>query len=122
MTMTAWLENLNIWMGRGLTRLGVALSHPAAFLCAFLYTIAWAYIEPDTLDMHGVVATAALFMTLFIQRAAHRDTQALHAKLDELLRVQTNARDELASLDEEEPELIEQHRHRENRDIGQRRT
>jgi low affinity Fe/Cu permease len=25
-------------------------------------------------------------MTLFIQRAEHRDTQAIHAKLDELLR------------------------------------
>jgi low affinity Fe/Cu permease len=27
-------------------------------------------------------------MTLFIQRAEHRDTQAIHAKSDELLRVE----------------------------------
>ena len=49
-------------------------------------------------------------MTLFIQRAEHRDTQAIHAKLDELLRVAPRARSELAHIDEKEPEAIEQHR------------
>lgn len=112
--MTSLFESVNLRMGRALTRFGVALSHPAAFLIAFLYLVMWALVEPKTLDLHGIVALAALFMTLFIQRAAHRDTQALHAKLDELLRVQRGARDELTSLDEEEPELIEKHRHEEN--------
>ena len=37
-------------------------------------------------------------MTLFIQRAEHRDTQAVHAKLDELLRVEGRARTELTLL------------------------
>jgi low affinity Fe/Cu permease len=49
-------------------------------------------------------------MTLFIQRAEHRDTQAIHAKLDELLRAENRARDELTRLDDEEPEVIERHR------------
>ena len=49
-------------------------------------------------------------MTLFIQRAEHRDTQAIHAKLDELLRVEGRARTELTQLDQEEPETIMQHR------------
>jgi low affinity Fe/Cu permease len=49
-------------------------------------------------------------MTLFIQRAEHRDTQAIHAKLDELLRVEGRARSELIELDNQEPEAIEQHR------------
>ena len=49
-------------------------------------------------------------MTLLIQRANRRDTLALHAKLDELLRVDTQARSELTRLDEEEPEEIETHR------------
>jgi len=49
-------------------------------------------------------------MTLFIQRAEHRDTQAIHAKLDELLRAEGRARDELTKLDDEEPEVIERHR------------
>jgi low affinity Fe/Cu permease len=49
-------------------------------------------------------------MTLFIQRAEHRDTQAIHAKLDELLRVDDNARTELSEIDESEPEEIERDR------------
>jgi low affinity Fe/Cu permease len=50
-------------------------------------------------------------MTLFIQRAEHRDTQAIHPKLDELLR----ARDELTKLDEQQPEEIEALRRRAKR-------
>jgi low affinity Fe/Cu permease len=46
-------------------------------------------------------------MALFIQRSEHRDTQAIHAKLDELLRANGEAKDELAKLDEKEPEQIE---------------
>jgi len=38
----------------------------------------------------------------------HRDTQAIHAKLDELLRSDPNAGTELARLDDEEPELFEE--------------
>jgi low affinity Fe/Cu permease len=49
-------------------------------------------------------------MTLFIQRAEHRDTQAIQAKLDELLRAEGRARSELSQLDGQEPEIIERHR------------
>jgi low affinity Fe/Cu permease len=48
-------------------------------------------------------------MTLLIQRAEHRDTQALQAKLDELLHVQRGA-NALTRIDEKEPEDIEHHR------------
>jgi low affinity Fe/Cu permease len=54
-------------------------------------------------------------MTLFIQRAEHRDTQAIHAKLDELLHTLVGARSTLARMDEWEPEDIEKHR-QQNRD------
>ena len=36
-----------------------------------------------------------------IQRAEHRDTQAIHAKLDEILHAMGEARNELTKLDEE---------------------
>jgi low affinity Fe/Cu permease len=49
-------------------------------------------------------------MTLFVQRAEHRDTQAIHAKLDELLRAEGEADSELAMLDREQPEEIEKRR------------
>jgi low affinity Fe/Cu permease len=64
----------------------------------------------------NAVATLAVFvMTLFIQRANRRDNLALHAKLDELLRVDNAARTELTQLDEQEPEAIGHHRDEEVR-------
>jgi hypothetical protein len=44
---------------------------------------------------------------LVIQRSEYRDTQALQAKLDELLHVHRAARNDLTRLDEKEPEDIE---------------
>ena len=58
-----------------------------------------------------------LFMTLFIQRAEHRDTQATHAKLDELLRAEHRARNELIRIGEREPEVIQQHRAQERSNL-----
>ena len=55
-------------------------------------------------------------MTLFIQRAGHRDTQAIQAKLDELLRSDRSASNELTDIDRKEPEEIE--RERDERDSG----
>jgi low affinity Fe/Cu permease len=55
------------------------------------------------LGWHAVVSTATLLMTLFIQRSDNRDTQAIHAKLDELLRVNSDAESRFARLDEKEP-------------------
>ena len=70
----------------------------------------WIIFDPRSLNWHGIAALATWCMTLFIQRAEHRDTQAVHAKLDELLRAEGNARSELATLDKKEPEEIEAHR------------
>lgn len=67
----------------------------------------------DDVRKLSVVIVAALIvwlMTILIQRANRRDTLALHAKLDELLRVDRRARSELTTLDEQEPESIEKHR------------
>jgi low affinity Fe/Cu permease len=93
-----------------LTSLGVFIANPAAFAVVLCFVGAWLIFDAKTFDWHAVATVATLFMTLFIQRAEHRDTQAIHAKLDELLRVEGHARNELAELDNEEPEAIEQHR------------
>ncbi len=53
---------------------------------------------------------ATWLMTLVIQRSEHRDTQAIHAKLDDLLRADKNAKTGLANIDNEEPEDIEKYR------------
>ena len=95
---------------RKLTALGVLTARPIAFALLGIYLVAWVIFDRESLDMHGGAALAAWLMTLFIQRAAHRDTQAMQAKLDELLRAHGAARTEMADLDAEEPEDIEERR------------
>lgn len=69
-----------------LTRVGVLTARPAAFLIVVAYAVGWAIFQPHTFDWHGVATIATWLMTLFIQRAEHRDTQAIQIKLDEILR------------------------------------
>jgi low affinity Fe/Cu permease len=98
---------------RVLTRLGEVTANPAAFGMVLVYVGLWFAFDRKTLDWHALATLATLFMTLVIQRAEHRDTQALQAKLDELLRVTDSARSELTNLDQKEPEEIEKRRERE---------
>jgi low affinity Fe/Cu permease len=93
-----------------LTEIGTWTSRPTAFVVVALYALAWVLISPGELDWHSVATLATWLMTLFIQRAEHRDTQAIQAKLDELLRSQPRASDELAHIDRKEPEEIEAQR------------
>jgi low affinity Fe/Cu permease len=93
-----------------LTRLGVLAAHPVVFLIVFVFVALWLIFDRQNFGWAGVATISTLFMTLLIQRAEHRDTQAIHAKLDELLRANHGARSELTRLDEQEPELIERHR------------
>jgi low affinity Fe/Cu permease len=94
---------------------GQAAGHPAAFLSVIAYGILWFALSPDTFGWEAIPALAVFVMALLIHRANRRDTLALHAKLDELLRVDHGARSELTHLDEQEPEEIEHHRDEEVR-------
>ena len=82
------------------------------------YALLWLTFDRATFDWNAVATLAVFLMTLFIQRANRRDNLALHAKLDELLRVDNAARSELTQLDEQEPEFIERHRDEEVRKAG----
>ena len=97
---------------RSITALGVLTARPIAFVVLGAYIAAWLAFDRESFDMHGGAALGAWLMTLFIQRATHRDTQAIQAKLDELLRAHADARTDLRDLDAEEPEEIERHRER----------
>ena len=50
-------------LGYYLTVLGGVLSHPGAFIAAIAFTIAWVIVQPESLDWHGGVTIATLFMT-----------------------------------------------------------
>lgn len=97
-----------------LTKLGVLTASPIAFLIVIIYAILWAIFDRESLDVHGFATLATWLMTLLIQRSEHRDTQAIHAKLDELLRVHQEASSELTHVDEREPEEIERKREQDN--------
>lgn len=93
-----------------LTQGGVFTSRPSAFLILAAFTVGWVIFEPETFDWHGVATLVTWAMTLFIQRAEHRDTQALQAKMDELIRATSAASDDVAEIDDKEPEEIEKER------------
>jgi low affinity Fe/Cu permease len=93
-----------------LTRLGVMAAHPGAFAILIVYAVLWLIFDRESFDWHAAATLIVWFMTLLIQRAEHRDTQALQAKLDELIHAQRGADSSLTRIDEEEPEEIERHR------------
>jgi low affinity Fe/Cu permease len=97
------------------THVGQAAGHPAAFVVVIVCALFWLSFDRATFDWNAVATLAVFVMTLFIQRANRRDNLALHAKLDELLRVDHAARSELTQLDEQESEVIERHRDEEVR-------
>jgi low affinity Fe/Cu permease len=97
---------------RLLTELGVLTSRPVAFSVWALYAALWLVFDRATLNWNGVATLATWMMTLLIQRAEHRDTQAIHAKLDGLLISQEKAHKELSQVDTMQPEKIEKVRAR----------
>ena len=93
-----------------LTEIGTWTSRPTAFVIVAAYAVAMILIAPDEVNWHSVATLITWLMTLFIQRAEHRDTQAIQAKLDELLRAQSGASESVVHIDRKEPEEIERER------------
>jgi low affinity Fe/Cu permease len=93
-----------------LTAAGIWMARPAAFGFVVVYVAFWLNFDRESFDFHGAIALITLCTMLFIQRSEHRDTQAIQAKLDELLRAQEGARGELGRIDDRQPEQIEAHR------------
>ena len=104
---------------RRLTDIGVLTGHPGAFAILAVFSAAWWLFDRATFDFHAVAVLGTWLMTLFIQRAAHRDTQAVQAKLDELLRSDDNARTELSALDDKTASEIAEHRKQARQDDPQ---
>jgi low affinity Fe/Cu permease len=97
---------------RLLTIAGMWLSRPWVVAAVLFYVVLWLIFSPATFGWHSLATTITLLIALFIQRAEHRDTQAIHAKLDELLRVNGDAQDRLQTIDDKEPEQVEAFRSR----------
>ena len=59
-----------------LTRLRELAAHPGAFGILIAYAVLWFVFDRESLDWHATTTLIVWFMTLLIQRAEHRDTQA----------------------------------------------
>jgi low affinity Fe/Cu permease len=86
---------------------------PLAFSIAFMVIVAWAICGPffnfsDTwqLVINTSTTIVTFLMVFLIQNTQNRDSEAMHLKLDELLRSHRNAHNALMDLEElDEAEL-----------------
>ena len=100
-------------------------AHPYVQFAFVVVCIAWFASGLPVDILTAALSILAISLTQMVlnrqnvrEAEAHRRDVAMHAKLDELLRVDTDARSELTQLDEQEPEAIEQHRDDEVRKGG----
>jgi low affinity Fe/Cu permease len=91
---------------------------PSAFLFAVLVIVAWAITGPlfhysDTwqLVINTGTTIVTFLMVFLIQNTQNRDSQAIHVKLDELIRAKKGARNALLNLEDVSDEELEQLRH-----------
>lgn len=93
-----------------LTDAGTWLARPSAFFIVLAIALGGLIFDPASFNWHTILTILTLCMTLFIQRSEHRDTQAMHAKLDELLHSHGKGQPELRRIDDKELEQVEEFR------------
>ena len=95
------------------------MGHPLAFIVATGLVIIWAISGPifhfsNTWQLIINTGTTVLtfLMVFLIQNAVNRDSAAVQLKLDELIRVNSEARDALIGIEHEAEANIEKEEHR----------
>jgi len=97
---------VNKWFSRFSSKASAVTGSSWAFLSAVLIIAVWALSGPlfnfsDTwqLIINTASSVLTLVMVFVIQHGQGRHTQSIHLKLDELIRVNREARNELISLE-----------------------
>ena len=92
-----------------------AAGRPAAFIAASVMILAWALTGPifhfsDTwqLVINTSTTIATFLMVFLIQNTQNRDAEAIHAKLDELIRATKGAHNAMMDLEELEDKELEE--------------
>jgi low affinity Fe/Cu permease len=102
------------WFGRLAVATSRLSGRPATFLLAVAVVIVWGVTGPlfgfsDTwqLVINTGTTIVTFLMVFLIQATQNRDTLALQLKLDELIVATSNARNEIAGIEEAPDEQIE---------------
>jgi low affinity Fe/Cu permease len=106
------------WFTRFTKRTAHATGQPLTFIFAALIIVTWAITGPifqfsDTWQLVVNTGTTIItfLMVFLIQSTQNRDAEAMHLKLDELLRVSPGAHNVLMNLEElDEKDLDKLHR------------
>lgn len=103
------------WFTRFARSTAFHAGRPTAFLFAVLIVAVWAVTGPlfnfsDTwqLVINTGTTIVTFLMVFLIQNTQNRDSQAIHLKLDELIRAKKGARNALLDLDDLSDEELEQ--------------
>jgi low affinity Fe/Cu permease len=95
-----------------------ALGSSSAFVIALLVIVVWAFTGPafdysDTwqLIINTATTIVTFLMVFLIQATQNRDSEAIHLKLDELLRAVGNARTGLVGLEHMPEEELKELQH-----------
>jgi low affinity Fe/Cu permease len=103
----AWFTEFSKWIAE-------AAGHPISFSFALLSIIVWGATGPlfgysDTwqLVINTGTTIVTFLMVFLIQKTQNRDTQAMHLKLDELIRVTEGARNMMLDLEHMDDENLQ---------------
>jgi low affinity Fe/Cu permease len=103
----SWFTRLTKWTAH-------AAGRPATFTIAVTVILLWGVTGPyfgysDTwqLVINTGTTVVTFLMVFVIQNAQNRDSKAIHAKLDELIRSIAEARDELITAEDESEEVLD---------------
>ena len=102
----AWFTDFSKWIAE-------AAGHPISFSVALLIIIIWGVSGPlfgysDTwqLVINTGTTIVTFLMVFLIQKTQNRDTETIHLKLDELIRVTKGARNMMLDLEHMDDESL----------------
>jgi low affinity Fe/Cu permease len=102
----AWFTDFSKWIAE-------AAGHPISFTLALLTIIIWGVTGPmfgysDTwqLLINTGTTIVTFLMVFLIQKTQNRDTETIHLKLDELIRVTKGARNMMLDLEHMDDESL----------------